>query len=229
MANAPRKAVWEKGPISKMPAEFQPKLFYEKMGDGHSIKENMCFEKAVLVPYFKALGFFEKFTTLGWEAGVSFKGNTSGEFYIKSVMEWMSTLTKNDGSNPPRTTTLTGTVNNKPVTLSPSTLRQLAKFDSKADNFYWIVDPNDYYFHTEKLVEDNTMLSELFMLEKGLVMNRDKLMPIVSLLLNFIITNVTPRLGDRMAVRKWELPVLYALMTGQLHLSFRKMVIMHVW
>ncbi|KAJ0714316.1 hypothetical protein HanPI659440_Chr13g0488151 [Helianthus annuus] len=137
MANAPRKAVWEKGPISKMPAEFQPKLFYEKMGDGHSIKENMCFEKAVLGPYFKALGFFEKFTALGWEAVVSFKGNTSGEFYIKSGM---STLTKNDGSNPPRTTTLTGTVNNKPVTLSPSTLRQLAKFDSKADSFtgLWI-------------------------------------------------------------------------------------------
>ncbi|KAJ0735058.1 hypothetical protein HanPI659440_Chr11g0427631 [Helianthus annuus] len=135
-------------------------------------------------------------------------------------MEWMSTLTKDDGSNPPRTTTLTGKVNNKPVTLSPVALRQLAKFNLKAENFYRVMYPNDYYLHTEKLVVDNVMLSELFMIDKGLAMKRDNLKSIVRLLLSFMITNVTPRTGDRMAIRKWELPVLYALMIGQLHFSF---------
>ncbi|KAF5759886.1 hypothetical protein HanXRQr2_Chr16g0746801 [Helianthus annuus] len=94
MVDTLRKAVWEKGALSKMPAEFLPKLFYEKMRDEHSIKENMCFEKAVLSSDFKALGFFEKFTALGWEVVVSFKGNAGGKVYVKSVMEWMSTLKK---------------------------------------------------------------------------------------------------------------------------------------
>ncbi|KAM0041554.1 hypothetical protein Hdeb2414_s0011g00367671 [Helianthus debilis subsp. tardiflorus] len=170
MADDPRKFVWEKGPLNKQPVEFQPKLFYEKMEDDHSIMENMCFKKAVLSLDFKALGFFEMFTALGWEAMVSFRRNTGGEVHMKSVMDWISTLKKDDGSIPPRTITLIGTVNNKPVTLYPATLRQLAKFHSKADSFYRIVDANNYHLHTEKLVEDNTMLSELFMLEKGFEM-----------------------------------------------------------
>ncbi|MFS7987704.1 hypothetical protein Hanom_Chr11g01026011 [Helianthus anomalus] len=176
----PYKAVWDKEPLNKLPAELQPKLFYDKMGDDHFIKENMCFEKSVL----------------------AFKGNPSREVYVKSVVEWMSTLTKDDGSNPPRTTTLNGKVNNKPITLSPVTLRQLSKFNSKADNVYRVKDFNDYYLHTEKLVVDNLMLSELLMIDKGLAMKRDNLKPIVHLLLSFMITNVTPSTGDRMAIRK---------------------------
>ncbi|KAJ0616912.1 hypothetical protein HanOQP8_Chr02g0082231 [Helianthus annuus] len=32
-----------------------------------------------------------------------------------------------------------------------------------------------------------------------------------------------------MAIMTWELPVLYAIMTGELHLSFTQLVMMHVW
>ncbi|KAJ0724269.1 hypothetical protein HanPI659440_Chr12g0445871 [Helianthus annuus] len=32
-----------------------------------------------------------------------------------------------------------------------------------------------------------------------------------------------------MGIRKWELVVLYALMTGQIHLSFRQLVMLHIW
>ncbi|MFS7912764.1 hypothetical protein Hanom_Chr02g00133701 [Helianthus anomalus] len=60
-------------------------------------------------------------------------------------------------------------------------------------------------------------------------MKRDNLKSLVRVLLSFVISNVAPRLGDKMAVRTWELPVLYAIMTGQLHLSFRQLVMMHVW
>ncbi|KAJ0571196.1 hypothetical protein HanHA300_Chr05g0187541 [Helianthus annuus] len=73
------------------------------------------------------------------------------------------------------------------------------------------------------------MYTKLFMVNKGVEMKRDSLKPNVRLLLSYLLTNVTPRTGDRVAVRKWELPVLYALMTGQLHLSFRLLVIMHLW
>ncbi|KAM0002184.1 hypothetical protein Hdeb2414_s0041g00739091 [Helianthus debilis subsp. tardiflorus] len=38
-----------------------------------------------------------------------------------------------------------------------------------------------------------------------------------------------PDWGDRMVVMTWELLVLYAIMTGELHLSFRQLVMMHEW
>ncbi|KAF5759155.1 hypothetical protein HanRHA438_Chr16g0750071 [Helianthus annuus] len=122
---------------------------------------------------FKALGFFEKFTALGWEAVLSFKGHSNGDVYVKSIMEWMSTLTKDDGNDPPKTITLSGKVNNKTVTLSPATMRSLAKFDSKADSFYQIVKPTDYFSHPEKLVANNVMNTELFVLNKEVEMKRD--------------------------------------------------------
>ncbi|KAJ0820389.1 hypothetical protein HanPSC8_Chr16g0707401 [Helianthus annuus] len=194
----PYRGMWVNGPLSKLPLEVQPELFYEKMGDAHSIKENMMCEKKIMGSDFKALGFFEKFTALGWEAVLSFKGHSNGDVYVKSIMEWMSTLTKDDGNDPPKTITLSGK-------------------------------PTDYFSHLEKLVANNVMNTELFVLNKEVEMKRDNLKPNVRLLLSYLLTNVTPRTGDRVAVRKWELLVLYALMTGQLHLSFRQLVIMHVW
>ncbi|KAF5787171.1 hypothetical protein HanXRQr2_Chr10g0449801 [Helianthus annuus] len=126
-------------------------------------------------------------------------------------MEWLSTLTKNDGSNPPRTVTLTGKVNGKPTTMSLASLSQIAKFDSK------------------KIVGENVVYSELFLLEKEVAMKRDNLKPLVRVLLSLVVSNVAPRMGDMMGVRKWELVVLYALMTGQVHLSFQQLVMLHRW
>ncbi|KAJ0760343.1 hypothetical protein HanOQP8_Chr04g0136871 [Helianthus annuus] len=227
--DVPYRGMWVNGSLSKLPIEVQLELFYEKMGNAHSIKGNMMFEKTIMGSDFKALGFFEKFAELGWEAVLSFKGHSNGDIYVKSIMEWMSTLTKDDGNDSPKTIMLSGKVNNKTVTLSPGTMRSLAKFDSKADSFYQFVKSADYFSHPEKLVASNVMNAELFMLNKGVEMKRDNLKPKVRLLLSYLLTNVTPRTGDRVAVRKWELSVLYALMTGQLHLSFRQLVIMHVW
>ncbi|MFS7916858.1 hypothetical protein Hanom_Chr03g00182291 [Helianthus anomalus] len=148
------KKVWEKGPLNKQAVEFQAQLFYEKTRNDNSIIENMCFEKAVHGPDFKALGFYEKFTTLGWEVVINFKGNAGGEIYLKSVMEWLSTLKNDDRNNALKTITLIGTMNNKPTTLSLDTLRQVAKFDSNVDSFYRFVNVNDYFLHTMNLFEE---------------------------------------------------------------------------
>ncbi|MFS7946092.1 hypothetical protein Hanom_Chr06g00532001 [Helianthus anomalus] len=199
--DVPYRGMWVNGPLSNLPLEVQPELFYEKMGDAHSIKGNMMSKKTITGSDFKALRFFEKFTELGWEAVLSFKGHSNGDIYVKSIMEWMSTLKKDDRNNPPKTITLSGKVNNKTVTLSPPTMRSLAKFDSKADNFYQIVKSADYFSHPEKLVASNVMNVELFMLNKGVEMKRDNLKPKVRLLLSYLLTNVTPRTGDRVAAR----------------------------
>ncbi|MFS7912765.1 hypothetical protein Hanom_Chr02g00133711 [Helianthus anomalus] len=80
-------------------------------------------------------------------------------------MEWLSTLKRDGGNKLPKTVTLTGRVNNKPTTMSLATLRQVAKFDSKSENFYKLVDENDYFNNLKNIVRDNIMLSELFLLE----------------------------------------------------------------
>ncbi|KAJ0555576.1 hypothetical protein HanIR_Chr07g0303681 [Helianthus annuus] len=199
------------------------------MGDTHLIRSNACFEKRIHKPDIRALGLYEKFVELGWEAVLDFRGNEIGEVYLSSIMEWLSTLTKDDRSDPPRTITLTGKVNGKPATMSLASLNQVAKFDSKADSFYTFIKENDYYNDQKKIFGENLMYSELFWLSKGVDMKRDNLKPLVRVLLSLMVSNVAPRLGDLMGVRKWELVVLFALMTGQVHLSFRQPVMLHIW
>ncbi|MFS8018161.1 hypothetical protein Hanom_Chr15g01388881 [Helianthus anomalus] len=145
---------------------------------------------------------------------LEFRGNESGKVYLLSVTEWLSTLTKNDGNDLPRTVTLTEKVNGKPTTMSFASLSQIAKFDSKADNFYTYTKEYDYFNDPKKIVAENVMFSELFLLEKGVAMKRDNLKPLVRVLLSLVVSNVAPRLGDMMGIRKWVLVVLCALMTG---------------
>ncbi|KAJ0694151.1 hypothetical protein HanPI659440_Chr15g0605541 [Helianthus annuus] len=227
--DVPYHPTWRNGPHYKQEAAYQAELFYEKMGDAHSIRSNACFEKHIHKPDLRALGLYEKFLELGWEPVLDFRGNESGQVYLRSVMEWLSRLTKNDGSDPPRTVTLTGKVNGKSATMSLASLSQVAKFDSKADSFYTFIKEDDYYNDQKKIVGENVMYSELFLLDKGVGMKRDNLKPLVRLLLSLVVSNVAPRLGDMMGVRKWELVVRFALMTGQMHLSFRQLVMFHIW
>ncbi|MFS8026204.1 hypothetical protein Hanom_Chr16g01484131 [Helianthus anomalus] len=100
--DVPYRPTWRDGPLYKKEATYQAELFYEKMGDTHSIILNTCLEKHIHRPDLRALGSYEKFTELGWEEVLEFLGNKSGEVYLRSVTEWLSTLTKNDGNDPPR-------------------------------------------------------------------------------------------------------------------------------
>ncbi|KAJ0488093.1 hypothetical protein HanHA300_Chr12g0429191 [Helianthus annuus] len=168
--DVPYRPTWRDGPLYKQEVAYQADLLYEKMGDAHSIRSNTCFEKRIHRPDLQALGLYEKFTELGWEEVLEFRGNESGEVYLRSVTEWLSTLTKNDGNDPPRTVTLTGKVNGKPATMSLASLSQIAKFDSKADNFYTYIKEDDYFSDPKKIVAENVMFSELFLLEKGVAM-----------------------------------------------------------
>ncbi|KAF5766518.1 hypothetical protein HanXRQr2_Chr15g0716271 [Helianthus annuus] len=213
--DVPYRPTWRDGPLYKQEAAYQADLFYEKMGDTHSIRSDTCFENRIHRPDLRALGLYENFTEL--------------EVYLRSVTEWLSTLTKNAENDPPRTVTLTGKVNGKPTTMSLASLSQIAKFDSKADNFYTYIKEDDYFSDLKKIVAENVMYSELFLLDKGVALKRDNLKPMVRVLLSLVVSNVAPRLGDMMGIRKWELVVLYALMTGQIHLSFRHLVMLHIW
>ncbi|KAM0047209.1 hypothetical protein Hdeb2414_s0009g00325791 [Helianthus debilis subsp. tardiflorus] len=227
--DVPYRPTWKDGPLYKQEAAYQAELFYEKMGDTHLIIGNTCFDKHIHKPDHRALGLYEKFVELGWEAVLDFRGNESGEVYLRGIMEWLSTLTKDDRRDPPRTVTLTGKVNGKPATMSLASLNPVAKFDSKADSFYTFIKENDYFNDQTKIVGENAMYSELFLLGKRVELKRDNLKPLVRVLLSLMVSNVATRLGDLIGVRKWELVVLFALMTGQVHLSFRQLVLLHIW
>ncbi|KAJ0734868.1 hypothetical protein HanPI659440_Chr11g0425311 [Helianthus annuus] len=109
--DVPYRPMWRDGPLYKQEAAYHVELFYEKMGDTHSIRSNTRFEKRIHRPDLRALGLYEKFTKLGWEEVLEFRGNESGEVYLRSVTEWLSMLMKNNGNDPPKTVTLTGKVN----------------------------------------------------------------------------------------------------------------------
>ncbi|KAI3808325.1 hypothetical protein L1987_24274 [Smallanthus sonchifolius] len=94
---------------------WQEELYYEKMANGLSSPDNaLQVEKAVKLSEFRPLGVYKCFKRLGWEEALSFR-DEEGKNKIprEAIYQWMATLKKELGSNPPRTTTLTGKVGNK--------------------------------------------------------------------------------------------------------------------
>jgi hypothetical protein len=54
----------------------------------------------------------------------------------KAITEWMGTLKREPGDNPPWTTTLTGQVCDQPVVMSFDTIRQVVNFYSRPVELY---------------------------------------------------------------------------------------------
>ncbi|MFS8022989.1 hypothetical protein Hanom_Chr16g01446081 [Helianthus anomalus] len=51
--------------------------------------------------------------------------------------------------------------------MSLASLSQIAKFDSKAGNFYTYIKEEDYFNDPKKILDENVMYSELFCWRKG--------------------------------------------------------------
>ncbi|KAI3827350.1 hypothetical protein L1987_01423 [Smallanthus sonchifolius] len=91
---------------------WQEELYYEKMENGLSSPDNaLQVEKAIRLSEFRPLGMYKCFERLGWEEALSFR-DEEGKNKIprEAIYQWMETLKKELGSNPPRTMTLTGKV-----------------------------------------------------------------------------------------------------------------------
>jgi hypothetical protein len=59
-----------------------------------------------------------------------FNNDDSNEVYVDQIVEWMATLKKVSGNNPPMITKLTGQVNRRDIELSFVTFSQLGHFDT---------------------------------------------------------------------------------------------------
>ena len=223
------KPSWDKKvPLSSFHEVWQQELYMEKMSSLRNIENVLVCERAIAMPEFRAIGLVECFERLGWGAVLSFKGEGPDVVYQDFIVEWMSTLTKIDGSNPPRTMKLVGRVGDREVVMSLDTIKAIAPFDSRLAREYVYPEPHHI------LAEETTnpawigMLQEIFRPERG-IMTRNCMRALPKLIHLIMGQNVIPRHGDKMKVRHYEIRVLHALLTGSPVFSFRHLAMLNVW
>ncbi|KAM0027807.1 hypothetical protein Hdeb2414_s0019g00544581 [Helianthus debilis subsp. tardiflorus] len=149
----------------------------------------------------------------------------------------MATLKRDLGDDPPRTTTLTGTVRGKKVVMSFETLGKVAKFDTGP-----IGAQKEYeYFSEEEISCEKLkgsawlkMLEDLFVCPLGITVEgtpliRGNLKPLPKLLSYFVFRNVAPRLGDSGMIRHYKVRVLHALLQCKPVLSLKQLIMMNIW
>ncbi|KAK1430662.1 hypothetical protein QVD17_13565 [Tagetes erecta] len=229
------KPVWtRKKQLSELAEEWRSDLYLEKIAKVGARENLIVGERKTVISDFQNYGLVDCFDKLGWRAALTFNNDDKEEVYLDEIIQWMTTLKKEDGSNPPFTTKLTGLVGKKKITLSFDELDKITNFDSGA------VYPTREYeylsaarvFCKEKGDDWLVMLRELFAVKKvtqNMQLIRADLKPLPKLLTNILNWNVIPRKGDKIKIRVYEVMVLYALITGKPTLSFRHLVLLNVW
>ncbi|KAL8225445.1 hypothetical protein R6Q57_018002 [Mikania cordata] len=222
----------ENVPLSSFDPIWQPTLYKQKKQTVSSIKKVLVCERAVQTEEFGIFGVVSCFENLGWENVLKFNNNNLDNIYMKEIVEWMATLRKEDGNNPPRTTRLIGTVNGKEMVLSFETMNKVVKFDTKPQREYVYPERMQILGEATEDEEWRAMVRVLFakapeeMGRKLLRSDLNVLPKLLSLISGF---NVIPRLGDKLFIRNFEVRVLHALMIGHPKLSFRQLVLLNVW
>ncbi|KAI7756949.1 hypothetical protein M8C21_009993 [Ambrosia artemisiifolia] len=211
---------WRKPkPLSKFPVELRAALFMKKINKStQPLKDLFLCERLIDLKAFEPFGVIECFKRLGWMDFLKFKG---GEFiYMDQILEWMSTLIKDEGKNPPATTRLIGKVGNKEVVLSFAVLRDLTKYDQGATVAGDYEYPKDEVIEAKKIQEEEWggWIRNLFDVPPGTnltkwKLKRKNLHAFPMLLLRFVTTAVMPRTSDLNNVRLFEVMILYALLT----------------
>ncbi|KAK1437352.1 hypothetical protein QVD17_03143 [Tagetes erecta] len=235
---APQEAPLEWGPkvnLSKLPFSQQKDLYRENIDP---IDEAWVCERPVKVDELQGYGVVEGFEQLGWEAGLTYCNNDKEEIYIEEVKQWMSTLKRNLGPNPPLTTTLKGKVHGVDVVLSMAVMDKIASFDSgikrPGGEYTYLSDGDMYSVGKTKGDEWIGMLEALFDVPGGDYANykpleRKHLKPLPHLISKIMMYNIIPRRGDYVKIRNYEVKVLYALTTGRINLSLKQLIMLNIW
>ncbi|KAK1432991.1 hypothetical protein QVD17_09895 [Tagetes erecta] len=217
--------------LSEHDPEIRKQLYFEKLKKGVKHKDNifLC-ERAIDIEDYETIGLVEKFRRLGWEAALTFRDEGHGDnIPTKAILEWMSTLEKEEGDNPPVTTKLRGWVGKKEMIMSFDTIRTIVNFDSKESNLYEYPDEESICKPAYQNEVDHAILDALFRKnKKGNFITSD--LHIMPKLLNPIaLCNVIPKLGDKGYIRQTDVRIMYELAAGNRMLSLRHLVLMNVW
>ncbi|KAI3827074.1 hypothetical protein L1987_01137 [Smallanthus sonchifolius] len=126
------KPKWTRNtPLSPLHGDWKEELYKEKMASKVDKESIFVCKRLVQLFAFRALGVVECFERLGWEVVLVFHDpDQVGRIPNRSIVNWMTTLERHMGDNPPRTMSLTGRVGKKEVVMSFDTIRQVAPFDS---------------------------------------------------------------------------------------------------
>ncbi|KAI3745396.1 hypothetical protein L1987_58507 [Smallanthus sonchifolius] len=121
------------------------------------------------VDVFGKFGVTDYFNRLGWGANVSFNNDGDETVYMDAIEEWMSTLRREPGANPPATTQLIGRANGKEVVMSFTTLKKLARFDTRTTSGSPYYYPTDVVLSVEKANKEawKVRVRELFVVPSG--------------------------------------------------------------
>ncbi|KAI3828509.1 hypothetical protein L1987_02610 [Smallanthus sonchifolius] len=230
--------IWKKPVrLSSFPYPQQKDLYMDKVKSPAGGFESLftC-EKQIHEPNFERYGVVNYFRRLGWEESLAFHYDGIDDVYGEAILEWMATLQRIEGDNPPQTTILRGTVNGKQADLSFQTIDKIAHFDSGAENNepYEYVSDDKLKAHVIQETMWENMIRTLFVVDEGcdvfrMILRRDMLKPLPKLLLVFVTLNVVPRTGDKTKVRFYEVMVLHALLTGSLVMSSKHLIMCNIW
>ncbi|KAJ0605052.1 hypothetical protein HanHA300_Chr02g0058631 [Helianthus annuus] len=206
--------------LSRYPNEHRAGMYRKKLERStQPRKELFLCEKFIVLKHFHAFGIEECFKKLG---GLDFLQFTGGdEIYMDEIIEWMSSLEKDEGNNPPVTTRLIGKVNGVDVVLSYDEMKRISKYDTKAT----LKGPYTKW---------SLKIDFLFDFPPGVDLTKWSLKtvflrPMPRFLVWFITYNVMSRTSYLGKVRFPEMLVLEALMTSVPKLSAKHLIMYNVW
>lgn len=230
--------------LSEVRAEWQPALYKERL---HKNKEPFICERTVIADWEK-YGVFEPFRNWGWMAALEpitkriyDQERDQNTVFHNEIIQWMSTLVRTGTHNDPFSMALTGTVNETPVTLSMDKFNEIAGDYFEYDTGVLTAGISYSYPADFILFADGTrsahwamMIRTLFHVPDNVNIEaykllRQELRPLPRALSLIIDHNILPRSSDLKAVRNYQVPLLYALVTNERAYSLRHMMMMRIW
>ncbi|PWA92354.1 hypothetical protein CTI12_AA080070 [Artemisia annua] len=204
--------------LSQHPPEQRKDLFLQKL-------EDIVIAKSLHPTEFEGYTIRERFAKMGWEQLLNFKCD---KIYRRVVIQWTASLSRNGDE-------LTGIVDGKPYTITPTIIRDLLKVDTRTDLPYERFKEADLQTTTDenkrRWIEACTTVfgTHADLKETPNGYERDKMIPLVQILWRIGLWTFHPRIEDIYFVKVREIYLLHALFTGDYLYSFAHLMIDDIW
>ncbi|GKC08590.1 hypothetical protein Tco_1000200, partial [Tanacetum coccineum] len=200
------------------PPEQRKDLFLTKFDD-------VAKAKSLHPTEFEGYTIRERFAKVGWEQLLNFKCD---KIYRRVVIQWTASLSRNGDE-------LTGIVDGKSYTITPTIIRDLLKVDTRTDLPYALFDKTDFQTTTDetKLRRVNACKTVFGTYEDAKAINgwylRSKMTPLAKVLWLIGGSTFYPCAEKMNRIGAHEIYLLHALFTGEYLFSFAHLMIDDIW
>nr|GEX88926.1 hypothetical protein [Tanacetum cinerariifolium] len=204
--------------LSRHPPEQRKDLFLKKFDD-------VAKAKSLHPTEFEGYTIRERFAKVGCEQLLNFKCD---KIYRRVVIQWTASLSRNGDE-------LTGIVDGKSYTITPTIIRDLLKVDTRTDLPYALFNKTDFQTTTgeTKLRWVNACKTVFGTYEDAKAINgwylRSKMTPLAKVLWLIGGSTFYPRAEKMNRIGAHEIYLLYALFTGEYLFSFVHLMIDDIW